>query len=170
MQNLIFIHGLESSGQGFKGKLFQKVLPGCLTPSFEEYDPVSSIKTLLEKRMEQLIAILNVRLPWVIIGSSFGGLMATIYSCQNPERISKLILLSPYLSTSELNPEKYSPIDVPVIVFQGKNDTVVSIKRSRNIAEKIFTNLTYNIVNDDHPLRNTVKVLDWKNLVKTSLD
>lgn len=36
MQNIIFIHGLKSSGQGFKGRLFQKVIPGCLTPNFEE--------------------------------------------------------------------------------------------------------------------------------------
>ena len=167
MQNIIFIHGLKSSGQGFKGRLFQKVIPGCLTPNFEEYNTLISNKSLLKKRMEQLIVILKERHPWVIIGSSFGGLMATIYSCQNPEKISKLILLAPYLSTLELDLKKYSPIDMPVIVFHGKHDNVVSIKHSKTYAETLFTNLTYNIVNDDHFLHNTVKILNWPKLIKT---
>jgi len=166
MQNIIFIHGLESSGQGFKGRLFQKVLPECLTPDFEEYKRTISSKTLLKKRMVQLFTILKDKYPWIIIGSSFGALMATVYSLQNPERISKLILLAPYLSTSELNPKKYSPIDVPVIVFHGKNDRVVPINRSRTLAERFFTNLIYNIVDDDHSLHDTVINLDWKNIIK----
>ena len=37
MQNIIFIHGLESSGDGFKGNLLRKELPGCLTPNFTPY-------------------------------------------------------------------------------------------------------------------------------------
>jgi len=166
MQNIIFIHGLESSGQGFKGRLFQKVLPECLTPDFEEYKRTISSKTLLKKRMVQLFTILKDKYPWIIIGSSFGALMATVYSLQNPERISKLILLAPYLSTSELNPKKYSPIDVPVIVFHGKNDRVVPINRSRTLAERFFTNLIYNIVDDDHSLHDTVINLDWKNIIQ----
>ena len=166
MQNIIFIHGLESSGQGFKGRLFQKILPGCLTPDFEEFKHKISSKMLLKKRMGQLITILKDKHPWIIIGSSFGALMATVYSLQNPERISKLILLAPYLSTSELNPKKYSPIDVPVIVFHGKNDRVVPINRSRTIAERFFTNLIYNIVDDNHSLHDTVINLNWKNIIK----
>ena len=167
MQNIIFIHGLESSGQGFKGRLFQKVLPGCLTPNFEEYNSTISNKSLLKKRMEQLLGILKEKHPWIIIGSSFGGLMATIYSCQNPDKVSKLILLAPYISTSELDPKKYSPIDIPVIVFHGKYDKVVSVRRSRTLAGKLFTNLAYNIVNDDHFLHKTVKILDWNKLIKS---
>ena len=57
MQNIIFIHGLESSGQGFKGRLFKKEIPECLTPNFEEFTPMISNKSLLRKRMEQLIVI-----------------------------------------------------------------------------------------------------------------
>ncbi len=167
MQNIIFIHGLKSSGQGFKGRLFQKVIPGCLTPNFEEFNTLISNKLLLKKRMEQLIVILKDKYPWVIIGSSFGGLMATIYSCQNPEKVSRLILLAPYLSTLELDLKKYSPIDIPVLVFHGKHDRVVSVRHSRTLAEKLFTNLAYNIVNDDHFLHKTVKNLDWHKLIKT---
>jgi len=167
MHYVIFIHGLESSGKGFKGRFFRKELPECITPDFEEYNPGISSKILLEKRMKQLYLILKNKDPWIIIGSSFGGLMGALYACQNPKKVSKLILLAPYLSTPELSPKIYSPVNVPVIVFHGKNDIFVSITRSRACAEKFFTNLTYNIVDDDHFLHKTVKSLDWKKLIQT---
>ena len=84
MQNIIFIHGLESSGKGFKGTLLRRVLPGCLTPDFLPYSSDISIKDLLEKRMEQLIPILKNKTEWIIIGSSFGGLMGTIFTLNFP--------------------------------------------------------------------------------------
>ncbi len=166
MKNIIFIHGLESSGQGFKGRLFQKVLPGCLTPDFEGYKPKFSIKTLLKKRMKQLYKLLEDNYPWIIIGSSFGALMTTVYALENPDKILKLVLLAPFLSILESKFRKFSPIDAPVIVFHGKNDRVVPINRSRTLAERFFTNLIYNIVDDDHSLHNTVINLDWKNIIK----
>lgn len=166
MKNIIFIHGLESSGQGFKGRLFQKVLPGCLTPDFVGYNPKLSMKTLLKLRMKQLYRLLEDNYPWIIIGSSFGALMATVYALENPDKILKLILLAPFLSILKSKNKKYSPIDAPVIVFHGKNDLVVPISRSRTFAERFFTNLIYNIVNDDHSLHNTVINLDWQHIIK----
>ena len=166
MPNVIFIHGLESSGDGFKGQLLRRKLPGCLTPSFTLYNQKYSIKSLLEIRMEQLISILRDRAEWIIIGSSFGGLMGTVFTLENPSKVSKLILLAPYLSTPELDPKKYSPVDVPVIVFHGNQDRIVPLKLSRARAEILFTNLVYNIVYDNHSLLKTVQSLDWKNLIK----
>jgi len=166
MQNIIFIHGLESSGNGFKGQLLRKWFPECLTPDFEKYNPNISINVLLETRMEQLYAILKKESSWIIIGSSFGGLMGALFICQNPEKVSKLILLAPYLSFPKLNPEIYSKVRVPVIIFHGKYDKIVSLNQSRARAEKIFTNLKYNIVDDDHSLHKTVLILNWKNLIK----
>jgi pimeloyl-ACP methyl ester carboxylesterase len=165
MQNIIFIHGLESSGQGFKGQFFKRELPGCLTPNFEEYNTKLSIKQLLKNRMNDLYSLLKEKDNWIIIGSSFGGLMATLFTCQNPEKVSKLILLAPFLSISELTPRNCSPIDIPVVIFHGKNDKIVSLSQSQIYARKIFTNLLYNIVDDDHHLHKTVKSLDWKKLI-----
>lgn len=158
MPNLIFIHGLESSGKGFKGRLFRKVLPGCLTPDF-----IGS----LEERMAQLISILEKEAFWSIISSSFGGLMGTLYSCRFPHRVKKLILLAPYLASPELDLNKFSPINLPVVIYHGKYDKIVPLDASRAIAEQLFTNLKYNIVNDDHMLHSTVKMLDWVNITKS---
>lgn len=166
MQNIIFIHGLESSGDGFKGQLLRKALPGCLTPNFTPYTTQISIRSLLKKRMEQLISILKEKTNWIIIGSSFGGLMATLFTLEYPSKVSKLILLAPYLSTPAIDPQKYSPVAIRVIVFHGKLDEVIPIKRARACAEKIFTNLIYNTVDDDHSLKKTVQALDWEEIIK----
>ncbi|MCK4478898.1 MAG: alpha/beta fold hydrolase [Candidatus Lokiarchaeota archaeon] len=166
MHNIIFIHGLESSGDGFKGQLLRKLLPGCLTPNFTTYNPKIPIKNLLKERMEQLISILKDKTHWIIIGSSFGGLMGALFTLKYLSKVSKLILLAPYLSTPAIDPKKYSPVDNPVIVFHGKLDEVIPIKRSRARAEKIFTNLIYNTVDDDHSLKKTVQALDWEEIIK----
>ena len=165
MKNIIFIHGLESSGKGFKGQLLRRIFPECLTPDFKAYSPHMSINFLLEKRMNQLSKILEEKNSWIIIGSSFGGLMAALYTYNHPQKVKKLILLAPYLSSSLLNPKDFSPIDIPVIIYHGKNDNVVSMKNSRILAQKLFINLTYNIVDDDHKLQKTTKNIDWKRLI-----
>lgn len=165
MPNIIFIHGLKSSGDGFKGQLLRKLLPGCLTPNFLPYTPHISIRNLLKERMKQLIPILKDKVDWIVIGSSFGGLMGALFTLEYPSKISKLILLAPYLSTKILDTKTHSPVSVPVIVFHGKHDEIVSIKQSQNLAKKLFINIEYNIVDDDHSLRKTVQTLDWKSII-----
>ena len=168
MTNIIFIHGLESSGQGFKGKLFQKVLPGILTPNFKPYQPGTSTQILLEERMAQLIPILEEKQPWIIIGSSFGGLMGTLYTCRYPEKVAKLILLAPLLEHPELHPNKCQKINIPVVIYHGKNDKIVRMNPSRNRAERLFLNLKYNAMDDDHMLHDTVRNINWLNLTNIS--
>lgn len=165
MDNIIFIHGLESSGNGFKGQLLRKMLPGCLTPNFTPYSSEISINTLLKNRMEQLIPILRDKEKLIIIGSSFGGLMGTLFTLEFPNQVSKLILLAPYLSSEILRIKKYSPVNVPVIIFHGKHDNIISFKIARTGAEKLFTNLKYNLVDDDHLLHKTVQALNWKKII-----
>lgn len=164
-KGIIFVHGLESSGKGFKGVYLKKLIAEILTPDFIEFDQKKSINDLLEKRMVQLKSILRERDLWILIGSSFGGLMGALYTLQNPKKVKKLILLAPYLAPSVLDLEKYNPVNVPVIAYHGKNDDVVPLKKSREQAYKLFTNIEYNSTNDDHRLHKTVKKIDWINLI-----
>jgi pimeloyl-ACP methyl ester carboxylesterase len=165
MGNIIFIHGLESSGEGFKGQFFRDRIPDILTPTFEPFDPSISISNLFKKRMEQLEDILNQKDKWIIIGSSFGGLMASLFALKYSRKIIKLILLAPYLVYKGIDPNSFSQITKPVIIFHGKDDDVIPIKPNKRIAEKWFQNLQYNIVNDDHMLHKTVKSINWKKLI-----
>jgi predicted esterase len=165
MQNIIFVHGLESSGSGFKAKLLKAIFPDIYTPTFKEFSSDMLIYDLLEERMIELNSILNKKREWIIIGSSFGGLMSALYALQNPSNVKQLILLAPFLESRKLKPHMYNPIDVPVIIFHGIKDNVVDYKGSKKRAEKFFTNLQYNLVDDDHFLHHFVKKLDWKNLI-----
>jgi len=158
-QPVIFLHGLVSSGRGFKGTLFRRVLPNILTPDFT--GP-------LEERMAQLSPILGDRPNWTIIGSSFGGLMATLFTRQNPERVRKLILLAPALAYPDFNLDPHPPLAVPTIIFHGLRDTVIPLEPLREICEQVFENLVFNIVDDDHRLQQTVQTLDWLNLVSSA--
>ncbi|MFX1385034.1 MAG: alpha/beta fold hydrolase [Promethearchaeota archaeon] len=166
MPNIIFIHGLESSGHGFKGNLLRQLFPECLTPDFKKYNNQVIYKDLLEERMNQLISILNTRKKWNLIGSSFGGLMAALYTCIFPEKVVSLILLAPLLAVPKLNPANFKPIDVSVVIYHGKYDKIVPINPTHTRAKQLFTNLTYNIVDDDHLLHPTVKNIDWMKLIK----
>ncbi|MBD3215985.1 MAG: hypothetical protein GF311_25460 [Candidatus Lokiarchaeota archaeon] len=165
MSNVIFIHGLESSGHGFKGNLFRERIPGCFTPDLKEYSPQIPYQELLKERMTQLNEILETKNEWKIIASSFGGLMAALFTLQHPNKVDLLILLAPLLAVPELNPSKFDKIDIPVIVYHGKNDGVISIKPTKKRANKLFTNLSYNLVDDDHMLHPTVENLNWKELL-----
>ncbi len=156
MANVIFIHGLESSGSGFKGRLFKNEIPGIITPDF---------KGSLDERMASLNKILEETRPWIIIGSSWGGLMSTLYTLSHPEKISLLILLAPVLHHPELNSVKKA-IDIPVIIYHGKNDDIVPLASSKKRAEILFTNLTYNTVEDDHMLHPTVEAINWLEILK----
>ena len=152
---IIFIHGLDSSSQSTKAVLLRSLFPGMLTPDFTG---------LLAERMARLDAILGDRAGWTIIGSSLGGLMAALFTCQHPRQVRKLVLLAPALSLPEFSDHLPAPVDIPTIVIHGTRDDVVPLKPVRAIAEKVFPKLTYHIVDDDHRLHKTAAELDWNSI------
>jgi len=154
---LIYLHGLESDSNSGKARLFREWFPGMLTPDFSGS---------FDERMSQLYPILSKNTDWTLIGSSFGGLMGATFTCDHPTQVRKLILLAPALMLppfgSSLDRE---PVSVPTVVIHGTLDTVVPLEPVRVIAQKIFTNLTYHIVEDDHRLGKSVHELDWKEIL-----
>ena len=155
---LIYLHGSESTSNSGKARLFREWFPGMLTPDFTGS---------FEERMDQLDPILNDQKDWTIIGSSFGGLMGTVFTCHHPDQVRKLILLAPALLREQFASYlDLEPVSVPTIVIHGTLDTVVPLEPVRDIAQKLFTNLTYHIVEDDHRLHTTVHELDWKSILE----
>jgi pimeloyl-ACP methyl ester carboxylesterase len=153
----LFIHGLESSSGGTKGVFFRKRYPDMIIEDF---------RGSLEERMVKLNKILSDKTDLILVGSSFGGLMAAIYTCKNKNKVKKLILLAPALNQEEFKSYLDKKIDVPVVVYHGRNDNVVPVESVRTIARSVFTRITYNIVDDDHPLRETFKSFDWDEMLK----
>lgn len=155
--HLIFLHGLESSSQGSKAILLRGLFPGMLIPDFHGS---------LAERMADLYPILGAQTDWTIIGSSFGGLMGALFTCQHPQQVRKLALFAPALPLPEFSDTPPAPVNVPTIIFHGAQDDIVPLKPTRRLAEQVFRNLTFNIVEDGHRLEKTVAALDWETTLR----
>ena len=169
VRRLIYIHGSDSNSNSGKARLFREWFPGMLTPDF-----IGSF----DERMTQLHTILADETDWTIIGSSYGGLMGTLFTLDHEAQVRKLILLAPALTLDPLaslsNPQPAvshrrargtNSVSVPTHLIHGTLDTVVPLEPVRVIAQKLFTNLTVHIVEDDHRLQKSVNELDWNSIL-----
>jgi predicted esterase len=119
----------------------------------------------LSERMKQLRALLKDIPGWTLIGSSLGGLMAALFATKAPGQVRKLVLLAPALTLPEFAGRVPDPISVPTIVVHGTRDEILLLDEVRTVAVKVFSNLAYIVVDDDHRLHKTAEVLDWKTLL-----
>ncbi|MBW2561187.1 MAG: alpha/beta fold hydrolase [Deltaproteobacteria bacterium] len=156
MTTRVFVHGLEGSSQGTKSQFFRKRYPGMI---IEDYTGS------LDKRMDKLRRILAGKGDLVLVGSSYGGLMSAMYACDNESAIKRLILLAPALDLEEFSPYLTREIAVPTILYHGSRDDVVPPEPVREIVERVFTDLTHHVVDDDHPLSETFPSFDWDTLL-----
>jgi pimeloyl-ACP methyl ester carboxylesterase len=152
----LFIHGLASSSRGWKAQFLSERFPDVLTPDF--YGP-------LTERMKKLKEILNGVADVILIGSSLGGLMATLYGLENETRIRRLILLAPALNFDPSLPSAAKVLAVPAWLYIGGNDHVTPPSLVKPVAQSLFRNLTYHLADDDHLLYNTFPHLDWPRLL-----
>lgn len=153
----IFIHGLESNNQGTKAVYFRKNFPGMLTPNF----PGS-----LDERMATLGALLSGKSDVVLVGSSFGGLMASIFAMENEQRVKRLILLAPAINLMEFSPYRERKLQLPVHLYHGRQDDVIPLEDVRRVARQVFSDLTFHAVDDDHYLHKTFEKIDWDALLR----
>jgi 8-oxo-dGTP pyrophosphatase MutT (NUDIX family) len=151
----LFLHGQDSSSRGTKGRYFSENFPGIIIPDF--------IGSLYE-RMQALERICRTWDRLVMIGSSFGGLMATCYAITYPEKVRKLILLAPALNFSEFSPPA-DPLYVSTLLIIGKNDTITPPDLVIPAAKRTFRNLDIICCDDDHLLRTTFFTMDWPSLL-----
>jgi pimeloyl-ACP methyl ester carboxylesterase len=152
----VFIHGLESNNQGTKAVYFRKNFPGMLTPNF----PGS-----LEERMAKLRALLSEKSDILLVGSSFGGLMASIFAMQNEPRVKRLILLAPAINLVEFTPYRDRKVQIPVHLYHGRQDEVISLEGVQSVARQVFSDLTFHAVDDDHYLHKTFEKIEWDTLL-----
>lgn len=171
---LIYLHGSDSDSNSGKARQFREWFPGMLTPDF---------KGTFAERMDQLYSILGSQANWTLIGSSYGGLMGTVFTCDHPTQVRKLILLAPALlrdssgilidpiTNHELEYSRkldgrLKTVSVPTTIIHGTEDDVVPLEQVREIAEEVFTNLNYIVVDDNHRLHKTAHELDWKSILE----
>lgn len=148
----LFIHGLESNNQGTKAVYFRKNFPGMLTPNFP--GP-------LEERMAKLEAILSGQNDLLLVGSSFGGLMASIFAMEHEARMRRLILLAPAINLMEFTAYREKKLSMPVHLYHGRQDEVIPLEEVRKVARQVFSDLTFHAVDDDHYLHKTFETIEW---------
>jgi pimeloyl-ACP methyl ester carboxylesterase len=153
----VFLHGLDSSSKGTKARWFKEHFPTMVIPDFTG---------TLDERMAKLNTILAGMEKVVLIGSSFGGLMATIYALENENRVKKVVLLAPALNFPDfvLHPGRKTAVSAQLYI--GRQDTVCPPDRVLPTAQQIFADLSVTMTNDDHLLRETFTAIDWEELLK----
>ncbi len=154
---LVFIHGLESTSRGNKAQYFRKWFPRMI---IEDYTGD------LQTRMEKLVQILEGKDNLILVGSSYGGLMAARFALDNETRIHKLILLAPALNIEGFENAVKQKIHIPTVLYHGTRDDVVDPAAVKIIAEKTFARLTYHLMDDDHPLGRIFPELPWMKLLE----
>ena len=156
-QTIVFIHGLESTARGNKGRYFRAHFPQMIIEDYQGN---------FDCRMQKLREVLAGKSNLVLVGSSYGGLMAATFALEDENRVKKLILLAPALNLKEFPSIPEKKLQVPVVIFHGKHDDVVDPGTVRTIADETFSNLDYHLIDDDHPLSVHFPKLDWKTLLE----
>jgi len=154
---LVFIHGLESTSQGTKGQFFRKYFPQMIVEDyFGDFN----------ERMQKMAELIDGKDNLILVGSSYGGLMAAQYALQNENRVRKMILLAPALMLPEFTPGADRQLNIPVTIYHGTEDDIVDPYVVKGIAEKVFRRLEHHLVSDDHSLTKTFPSLNWGKLLK----
>lgn len=152
-----FLHGLDSSGRGTKGTFFLRTFPQVRCPDFSGD---------LATRLTQLQHLCADQRQLTLIGSSFGGLMATCFAIDRPEQVARLILLAPALNFAEYVPPE-TAIEIPTLLVVGRRDVVTPPDPVLPLARKTFACLEEQLVDDDHMLHDTFRRLPWHELIPT---
>ena len=156
MPHMIFIHGLESGNQGKKALFFREKFPDMLIPNFTGD---------LGERMNKLKGVLSDKTGIRMVGSSFGGLMASIFAMENESRVDRLILLAPAINLIGFTEYVNRETEIPVYIYHGTNDDVIPLENVDKVARNCFRNLTFHKVQDDHMLHKTFKTINWDSLL-----
>ncbi|ADW16678.1 alpha/beta hydrolase fold protein [Desulfobulbus propionicus DSM 2032] len=153
--NVFFLHGLDSSIQGTKARWFRDHFPQV---GMQDYQGD------LGQRLAQLETQLAGRDRLILVGSSFGGLMAACFAQRYPERCRRLVLLAPALNFGDYRPPS-TPLTVPAVLVMGDQDNVCPPALVLPQARATFSDLTVWLEHDDHMLHRTFPALDWAALL-----
>jgi pimeloyl-ACP methyl ester carboxylesterase len=148
---IVFVHGLEGSPQGTKARH----LRGLGFPM-----QVRDLRGVpLQGRYEAVER--DTRAGGVLlVGSSYGGLVAALLAQAHPERFTGLVLCAPALGWVEppnLDPEALvAPAGMPVHLLHGLHDEVVPIDHARAYRRRSGPGVTLHELEDDHALRGSL--------------
>lgn len=152
MSLVIFSHGKESGPNGNKILTLKKVAEraGFKTISIDyrncndANERLVLLRNVISEKKSQSI---------ILVGSSMGGYLSTVMSCENI--ILGLFLLCPalYMPSKEYEVQEYYPKCDNIEIIHGWNDEVVPYQNSIKFASR--TKAVLNIINDNHRLNDS---------------
>ena len=151
----LFLHGLDSSIRGTKGQWLHLHFPAV-----RMHDYHGELNQRLDQLEKEVADLANL----ILIGSSFGGLMAACFALRQPQRCRRLVLLAPALNFPDFHPPSLA-IAVPTLVVIGTQDTVCPPDLVLPRARATFSALEVRLEEDDHMLHRTFPALDWPRLL-----
>ena len=151
---VIFCHGLESGPVGRKSMAIKDAGFNLINPDFRGQ--------VLRNRLERAEPVIAEHENPVLVGSSYGGLVAlmgTHRALARGQSIRGLLLVAPALHLTEtpVTEDVLVPPAVPTIVIHGVEDEVVPISVSRQFAEKGEVELIE--TGDGHRLAGSLEVI-----------
>lgn len=119
---LVFLHGLESEPGGSKFLTLQSLGLG------DVLEPDCSKLIVPDDRFRIVEAALAGHQRLVLVGSSFGGLMALKFAAAHPEQVAAMVLCAPAVHREERG---WTPpamtLPIPVRILQGTRDDIVPL-------------------------------------------
>ena len=176
---VFYIHGYQSSPDGTKGALFSQTLQ-AIALKYRDVPPEDLVIADCLDRIKKGINSFN---EVVLIGSSLGGLLASVTALEN-SNVAQVFLLNPAIMPpgtdidsinsmpKRILKDMYFPklfsekISSEIIIFRGTKDEVVSDEWVLPFAQ--FQEATVHFVADDH--RFSKRVDDIVKIIRQYLE
>ena len=140
--HVLFLHGKESTPYGSKY--------GTLHENFSVDSPDFQGMGIWE-RLEKIENLTEGMSDLVVVGSSYGGLLAGLLYNRHPDRIKGYVLMAPAFNYEEAG--EIDKVPEQAFVIHGSNDSVVPIDEVAQFCEE--RGLPFIEVEDEHRLRQS---------------
>jgi alpha-beta hydrolase superfamily lysophospholipase len=140
---ILFLHGLESGPHGGKFQALKAIFGDIISPD------CSGI-THEQQRLEIILnCIAKDKDPYLVVGSSMGGLMALLLQQQVPHQVAAMVLCAPALNWPAAKGLDFHSLP-PTQVIHGIHDDIVPHSVSLPFDKRLL------LVDDDHRLTNSL--------------
>ena len=151
-RSLVLAHGLEGSPHGRKASALKNCGYTLHCPDCRGLN--------LAQRIEKLDLIVSELQQFVLVGSSYGGLVALWLAQRYPSKTLGLVLCAPAFQRSEapLFENRELPNSIPGHIIHGTRDRIVPATVSQDFVAK-HPHVRLELVDDDHSLAHSTPSL-----------
>lgn len=144
---IYFFHGLESGPDGTKSRRLEEDFD-VEAPDFEGMMDI-------DERLAKAEALTEGMRDLIIVGSSFGGLLAALLYARHPERIRNYVLMAPALYRDAATEVDRMPEGA--VVIHGRDDDVVPMAQVRDFCSSF--DVEFIEVDDGHRLHGALDLM-----------